>query len=39
MKATYAMGLQLGGEAFRKAIALQFIDDAKKKLLSSRTDL
>ena len=29
-KATYAMRLQVGDEAFRKAIAQQFLDDAKR---------
>jgi hypothetical protein len=29
-KATYAMRLQLGDEAFRKAIAVQFLDEAKR---------
>jgi hypothetical protein len=29
-KATYAMRLQLGDEVFRKAIAQQFLDDAKR---------
>jgi NAD(P)-dependent dehydrogenase (short-subunit alcohol dehydrogenase family) len=29
-KATYAMRLQLGDEAFRKVIAQQFLDDAKR---------